>query len=119
MSTAVGDPADDEFAREDALRQKVDGRAERPGDAISEVVGLAVSEALVAGEFTAQLASRGWVLVHVGDGTCPEPPAEWLHDGIDFTSPGWIDPIERLHELWRTAWEAGRLVGSAREGTES
>lgn len=108
--------AEEELAeqqREDELRRQVEERPERAADAISETVGLAVSEAFVRGEFVAQLAERGWVLVHVGDGSCPEPPKEWLHDGIDVTSQGWIDPIGRLHELWQTAWEAGRLVGSA------
>ncbi|MFJ5984263.1 hypothetical protein [Lentzea sp. NPDC092896] len=98
--------------REDELRRAAEERPERPGDAIAETIGLAVSEALARGEFVAQLAERGWALVHVGDGTCPEPSAQWLHDGIDITAQGWIDPMERLHELWRSAWEAGRLVGS-------
>ncbi len=99
--------------REDELRDQVENRPGRPDDAISEAIGLAVSEALVRGEFAAQLAERGWALVHVGDGSCPEPPKEWLHDGVDITMPGWIDPIGRLHELWQIAWEAGRLIGSA------
>lgn len=101
-----------EQRREDELRANVEDRPERPADAVSETVGLAVAEALARGEFTAQLAERGWVLVHVGDGSCPEPPKEWLHDGVDLTAQGWIDPIGRLHELWQSAWEAGRQVGS-------
>lgn len=101
-----------EQEREDELRDHVENRSERPADAISETIGLAVSEALARGEFVHQLAEHGWVLVHVGDGSCPEPPKEWLHDGVDITAHGWLDPIGRLHELWQTAWEAGRLVGS-------
>lgn len=101
-----------EQEREDELRAQVEACPERPGDAIAETVGLAVAEALARGEFVEQLAERGWVLVHVGDGSCPEPPTQWLHDGIDITAQGWIDPIGRLRELWQTAWEAGRQVGS-------
>ncbi len=107
--------AEEELAeqlREDELRTQVEERPERAADAISETIGLAVSEALARGEFIEQLAGRGWVLVHVGDGSCPEPPTQWLHDGVDITAHGWIDPIGRLHELWQTAWEAGRQVGS-------
>ncbi|GHH57562.1 hypothetical protein [Lentzea cavernae] len=105
--------------REDELRGQIESRPERAADAISETVGLAVAEALARGEFADQLAARGWVLVHVGNGSCPEPPKERLHDGIDITAQGWLDPFGRLHELWQTAWEAGRLVGHAGEGTES
>ncbi|ANZ35294.1 hypothetical protein BBK82_03565 [Lentzea guizhouensis] len=108
-----------EQQREDELRGQVEARPERAADAVSETIGLAVAEALARGEFVEQLAERGWVLVHVGVGSCPEPPKEWLHDGIDITAQGWLDPIGRLHELWQTAWEAGRRAGSdARELVE-
>jgi hypothetical protein len=105
-----------EQQREDELRAQVEARPEQAADAIAETIGLAVAESLARGDFVTQLAERGWVLVQVGDGSCPEPPAEWLHDGIDITAQGWIDPIGRLHELWQTAWEAGRQAGNDERG---
>jgi hypothetical protein len=34
-----------------------------------------------------------------------------LHDGLDMTEHGWIDPLGRLGELWRAAWTAGHQAG--------
>jgi hypothetical protein len=94
-------------------RGEIEQRPARPADAVSEAVGIAVAEALVSGQFQEFLRSHGWALVHVGDGTCPEPPAEWLHDGLDLFGEGWIDPIGRLEELWRSAWSEGNRAGRA------
>ena len=101
----------------DQHRLTVDQRPDRPADLICEAIGAAVSEALATGQFGDHLADRGWALVHVGDGGCPEPPAEWLHLGLDMTEPGWIDPVGRLAEMWQVAWEAGQLAERGRTGT--
>jgi hypothetical protein len=94
-------------------RSEIEQRPARPADAISEAVGTAVAEALVNGQFQECLRARGWALVHVGDGSCPPAPVEWLHDGLDMTLEGWIDPIGRLGELWRSAWLEGNRAGRA------
>jgi hypothetical protein len=94
-------------------RRQVDQRPERPADAICEAISDAVGESLAQGQFQEFLRARGWALVHVGDGTCPDPPAQWLHDGLDMTESGWHDPVGRLEELWRQAWTEGELAGRA------
>jgi hypothetical protein len=96
-----------------ALRRQASQRPERPADMICEAIGAAVSESLVDGKFNEFLNARGWALVHVGDGSCPEPPETWLQDGLDITAQGWIDPIGRLEELWRSAWLEGNQAGRA------
>ncbi|MDQ0376595.1 hypothetical protein [Amycolatopsis thermophila] len=98
-------------------RHAVDQLPERPADAVCEAVGDAVAEALATGAFDEHLRGKGWVLVHVGDGTCPEPPTTWLHEGLDLTEPGGlVDPIGHLAAMWREAWEAGNRVGRANGG---
>jgi hypothetical protein len=94
-------------------RREIEERPERQADLISEAVGLAVAEAISRGQFQEFLRSHGWALVHVGDGSCPPAPVEWLHDGLDMTLEGWIDPIGRLEELWRQAFTAGNQAGRA------
>lgn len=91
-------------------RAEIDALPERPEDRICEAIGAAVSEAIATGQFAEHLAAHGWMLVH-GTPEPPEPPPQWLHDGIDMTEPGWIDPLGRLGELWREAWTAGHQVG--------
>lgn len=103
----------DEQQSETHWRREIEERPERPADLISEAVGLAVAEAISRGHFQEVLRARGWALVHVGDGTCPAAPVEWLHDGLDMTLEGWIDPIGRLEELWQAAWLAGNQAGRA------
>lgn len=94
-------------------RAQVNALPGRPEDRICEAIGAAVSEAIATGQFAEHLAVQGWHLVHTGPQP-PEPPTEWLHDGIDITEPGWIDVIGRLGELWRTAWTAGHRAGQIR-----
>lgn len=94
-----------------AHRDAIDARPDRPAGLVCEAIGAAVSEALATGQFDEHLAAKGWTLVHIGDGQCPDPPAEWLHDALDVTEPGWIDTIGRLEELWQAAWTAGNQVG--------
>ena len=95
------------------FRAQVDQRPERPADFICEAIGAAVAESLADGQFAGFLRDRGWILTHVGDGECLEPPGQWLQDGLDLAEPGWRDPLGRLGELWQQAWEAGRRVGAA------
>lgn len=63
-------------------RREIDARPDRPADVAAEAVGAAVVEAIAQGHFTEFLRSHGWALVHTGDEGCPEPPSEWLHDGL-------------------------------------
>lgn len=95
------------------LRRRVSQRPERPADMICEAVGTAVSESLADGKFEEFLGDRGWALVHVGDGSCPDAPEQWFQDGLDLTEPGWRDPLGRLEELWRQAWTEGNRAGRA------
>jgi hypothetical protein len=101
--------------REAEWRRVVDNRPDRPADWVGEAVASAVLDSITDGSFRDRLAERGWALVHVGDGGCPEPPSEWLHDALDLALPGWKDPIERIDELWKSAFETGRLTGRAEQ----
>lgn len=94
-------------------RREIDARPDRPADVAAEAVGAAVAEAIAQGHFTEFLRSRGWALVHAGDEGCPEPPSEWLHDGLALFGEGWVDPPGRLEELWRQAWLEGNRAGRA------
>lgn len=95
------------------LRRQASQRPERPANMICEAVASAVSEALAEGQFEEFLGDRGWALVHIGDGSCPDAPEQWFQDGLDLTEPGWRDPIARLEELWRQAWTEGNRAGRA------
>lgn len=102
------------------LQARLAQRPETPENFICEAVALAAADSLADGRMTEHLRKLGWVLVHVGDGTCPAAPVEWLQQGIDVASPGWIDPVGHLEELWRQAWAAGFRVGTAgREATDA
>lgn len=103
-------------ARERELRAAIDTRPDRPDDAICEAIANAVSEAIIEGQFGEHLRQSGWRLVHVGTGDCPDPPGQWLHDGLDASLPGWVDPLGSLESLWREAWQAGFDVGRANPG---
>lgn len=91
-------------------RAEVDALPERSEDRICEAIGAAVSEAIATGQFAEHLAGHGWHLVR-DSSEPPTPPAQWLHDGLDVTEHGWIDPLGRLGELWCTAWTAGHEAG--------
>jgi hypothetical protein len=97
---------------EATLRSQVDALPERPEDRICEAIGAAVTEAIASGQFGEHLAEHGWHLVRSSPEP-PEPPAQWLHDGLDITEHGWIDPLGRLGELWEAAWTAGHQAGQA------
>lgn len=99
--------------REQEWRRVIDSRPDRPADWVGEAVAAAVLDSITDGSFRDRLAERGWVLVHRDVDGCPEPPSEWLHDALDLALPGWKDPISRIDELWKAAFEAGRLAGRA------
>lgn len=99
--------------REHEWRRVIDNRPDRPADWVGEAVAAAVLDSITDGSFRDRLAERGWVLVHIGGSETPEPPAEWLHDALDLALPGWKDPIGRIDELWKSAFEAGRMAGRA------
>lgn len=99
--------------REHDWRHAIDNRPARPADWVGEAVASAVLDSITEGSFRDRLAERGWSLVHVGNGECPDPPSEWLHDALDLALPGWKDPISRIDDLWKAAFQAGRLVGRA------
>lgn len=96
----------------DELRAKLSSRPETPEGFICEAVAVAVQDALANESMQERLRESGWVLVRIGDGTCPEAPVQWLHDGLDMTQEGWVDPVGSLEQMWRQAWTAGWQVGN-------
>lgn len=90
-----------------AARHVIQGLPPTPAETLAEAVGCAVTEAVVAGELIEQLRRHGWVLVHRATGGCPPAPQEWMTEVMEAAEPGWIDPVEELNRLYRSAWTDG------------
>lgn len=85
-------------------------------DALYDVTADAVFGAIMSPDFADALRRRGYVVAPVCD-TTPGPPEQWMNDGIDLMGAAGVfsEPLERLHDLWDQAFQAGWAAHAATE----
>lgn len=97
-------------------------RPPSPFDALAEtlwrLVGDELCTALTSPSFESALRRARIAVTPACDGV-PEPPEDWVSDGLDLLGGGdaaIVDPGEHLDELWRVAYEAGWQGYAAQHG---
>jgi hypothetical protein len=79
------------------------------GETLWRILGDQLHEAITSPAFATALKTAAIAVVPACDDV-PEPPEEWLEDGLELLGQGdasIVDPAEHLDGLWRTAYESG------------